>query len=132
MSIHFCESTEVEETLPELREQNIAVMEIDGSCLTSREDVFKAFAIALRMPKGWYGDEEYAPNVDAFLEYLDNNFRPPWHRSPSVRLVRVGEKSPYRSLSISARLQARAEVHCPIQSQPIVALKLSWNQYHAI
>jgi hypothetical protein len=24
------------------------------------------------MPKRWYGDEEYAPNVDAFLEYLDD------------------------------------------------------------
>ena len=72
MSIHFCEPAEVEETVPELREQNIAVMEIDGSCITSREDMFKAFAIALRMPKGWYGDEEYAPNVDAFLEYLDD------------------------------------------------------------
>jgi len=72
MSIHFCESAELEETMPELREQNIAVMEIDGSSLTSREAVFKAFAIALRMPKGWYGDEEYAPNVDAFLEYLDD------------------------------------------------------------
>ena len=46
MSIHFCASAEVEMTLPELREQKIAVMEIDGSCLTSREDVFKDFAIA--------------------------------------------------------------------------------------
>ena len=32
----------------------------------------RSFAIALRMPKGWYGDEEYAGNVDAFLEYLDD------------------------------------------------------------
>ena len=24
------------------------------------------------MPKGWYGDEEYAPNANAFLEYLDD------------------------------------------------------------
>jgi len=72
MSIHFCEPREVEETLPKLIEQNIAVMEIDGSSLASREDVFKAFAVALRMPKGWYGDEEYAGNVDAFLEYLDD------------------------------------------------------------
>jgi hypothetical protein len=24
------------------------------------------------MPKGWYGDEEYDPNANAFLEYLDD------------------------------------------------------------
>lgn len=34
--------------------------------------MFKAFAVALRKPKGWYGDEEFAPNVDAWLEYLDD------------------------------------------------------------
>jgi hypothetical protein len=36
----------------------------------AQEDLFKAFSIALKMPKGWYGDEEYAPNANAFLEYL--------------------------------------------------------------
>ena len=40
MSIHFCDAAEVEKTLPALREQDIAVMEIDGSCLASREDVY--------------------------------------------------------------------------------------------
>jgi hypothetical protein len=72
ISIHFCKSKEVEETLEELHKQNIVVFEIDGASLSSREDIFKAFAIALRKPKGWYGDEEYATNVDAFLEYLDD------------------------------------------------------------
>src|SRR5215472_7875211 len=71
-SIHFRDSAEVEETLQELRNQDIAVMEIDGSSIATREDLFKAFAIALQKPKGWYGDEEHAPNVDAFLEYLDD------------------------------------------------------------
>jgi hypothetical protein len=72
LAIHFCNSPEIEEVLEELRKQNIAVFEIDGATLSSREDVFKAFALAFRKPKGWYGDEEYAPNVDAFLEYLDD------------------------------------------------------------
>lgn len=72
IAIHFCDSAEFEETLHELRSQNIATMEIDGSSLASQEDLFKAFAIALQMPKGWYGNEEYADNVDAFLEYLDD------------------------------------------------------------
>jgi len=70
--IHFCEPGNIEGVLAELHQQNIAVLEIDGAMLSSREEIFKAFAIALRMPKGWYGDEEYAPNVDAFLEYLDD------------------------------------------------------------
>ena len=70
ISIHFRDSAEVEETVPELRNQNIAVMEIDGSTISTREDLFRAFSIALQKPKGWYGDEEYAHNVDAFLEYL--------------------------------------------------------------
>jgi hypothetical protein len=72
ISIHFCESGEVEETLEELRNHNVALLEIDGASLSSEEEVFKAFAIALRKPKGCYGDEEYASNVDAFLEYLDD------------------------------------------------------------
>ena len=72
VSIHYCESAEVEEALEDLRNHNIAVLEIEGATLASQEDLFKAFATALRKPKGWYGDEEYAPNVDAFLEYLDD------------------------------------------------------------
>lgn len=71
-SVHFRESQEVEVVLEELRQQNIAIFEIDGTALTSREELFKAFAIALRKPQGWYGDEEYAPNTDAFMEYLDD------------------------------------------------------------
>jgi Barstar (barnase inhibitor) len=50
----------------------VAVLEIDGASLSSIEDLFKAFAIALRKPKGWYGDEDYATNQNAFLEYLDD------------------------------------------------------------
>jgi len=72
ISIHFCESSELEEALEDLRHHNIAVLEVDGATLSSQEDVFKALAIALRKPKGWYGDEEYAPNMNAFLEYLDD------------------------------------------------------------
>jgi hypothetical protein len=69
-SVHFRESSEVERSLDELRKHDVAVLEINGADLASEEDLFKAFAIALRMPKGWYGDEEYATNPNAFLEYL--------------------------------------------------------------
>jgi hypothetical protein len=71
-SIHFRESAEVEEIMEELREQNISVFEINGAALSSSEALFKAFATALKKPSGWYGDEEYAPNANAFLEYLDD------------------------------------------------------------
>jgi hypothetical protein len=71
-SVHFRESEEVEAVLEELRRQEIAVFEIDGTLLSSCEDLFKAFAVALKKPKGWYGTEEYAPNTNAFLEYLDD------------------------------------------------------------
>jgi len=70
--IHFVESREYAQSIEELRNHNVAVLEIDGTTLSSQEDAFKAFATALRKPKGWYGDEEYATNVDAFLEYLDD------------------------------------------------------------
>jgi hypothetical protein len=68
----FRESKEVEEIIEDLRSENIAVFEIDGAALSSQEDLFKAFAIVLKKPHGWYGDEEYPKNVNAFLEYLDD------------------------------------------------------------
>ena len=70
--VHFCEATKVDEVRNDLAAAEVAIFEIDGSTLHSVEDVFKAFAIALRMPKGWYGEEDYAPNGNAFLEYLDD------------------------------------------------------------
>jgi len=51
---------------------DIALFDIDGSSIHTVEDLYRAFAIALKMPKGWYGNEEYAPNANAFLEYLDD------------------------------------------------------------
>jgi hypothetical protein len=48
----------------------VTVFEIDGAAISSREALFKVFATVLRKPDGWYRDEEYAPNADAFLEYL--------------------------------------------------------------
>ena len=71
-SVYFRESDEMQETVEELRKHDVAVLEIDGAALSSIEDLFKAFAIALRKPKGWYGDEDHATNQDAFLEYLDD------------------------------------------------------------
>ena len=70
--IHFRESKEVEEIIEDLRKENIAVFEIDGAALSSHEGLFKAFAMALRKPKDWYGGEEYPSNVNSFLEYLDD------------------------------------------------------------
>ena len=72
VAVHFCEPHELASIVPALSEHDIALFELDGTSVRSREDLFKAFAIALKMPKGWYGDEEYAPNADAFLEYLDD------------------------------------------------------------
>jgi hypothetical protein len=50
--------------------------EIDGSLIHSTEELFRAFATAFKKPKGWYNSdghsEEYAPNANAFLEYLDD------------------------------------------------------------
>jgi hypothetical protein len=71
-AIHFCEHDEVAVVLPGLVERGVAVMEIDGASISKQEELFRAFAVALRMPKGWYGDEEYATNENAFLEYLDD------------------------------------------------------------
>jgi hypothetical protein len=71
-SVHFREPEQIEEIIEDLRNENIAIFEIDGAALSSSEALFKAFAVALKKPKGWYGDEEYASNADAFLEYLDD------------------------------------------------------------
>jgi len=70
--IHFCEAKEIDDIESQLREKDVAVIRIDGSSIRDRNDLYRAFALALRKPKGWYGDEEYAPNADAFLEYLDD------------------------------------------------------------
>jgi len=69
----------------------VALYEIDGAALRTREDLFKAFAIALKMPQGWYGNEEYAPNADAFLEYLGDVQQ--WAPAKGhIVLVRAAEK----------------------------------------
>jgi hypothetical protein len=72
VAVHFCESDDLSSIVPTLRATGVAVFEVDGASVRTREDLFKAFAYALKKPKGWYGDEEYAPNADAFLEYLDD------------------------------------------------------------
>ena len=56
--IHFREAKEIEEIMEDLKNENIAVFEIDGAALSSQEGLFKAFALALRKPKDWYGGEE--------------------------------------------------------------------------
>ena len=70
--IHFCEAPEIETIEPQLIERNCAVLHIDGSSIHDHRDLYRAFSIVFRKPKGWYGDEEYAPNPNAFLEYLDD------------------------------------------------------------
>jgi hypothetical protein len=90
-SVHFRETEEVETITDELLKHDVAVFEVDGAAILSREDLFRAFAIALRKPKGWYGDEEFAPNADAFLEHLDDV--PEWVPAKGhVVLVRGSEQ----------------------------------------
>jgi len=67
ISVHFRDSAEVEETLQELRNQNVAVMEIDGSGIASREDLFRAFAIALQKPKAGTETKSTPPMSMLFL-----------------------------------------------------------------
>jgi len=71
-SAYFREASEVALAIRELAIENCAVFEIDGAAIHSLEDFFNTIAIALRKPQGWYGDEEYASNANAFLEYLDD------------------------------------------------------------
>ena len=71
-AVHFCEPGDMAIVAPGLSAKGIAVFEVDSASICTQEDLFKAFALALKMPKGWYGDEEYAPNANAFLEYLDD------------------------------------------------------------
>lgn len=70
--IQFAERAELDEIRASLEAKEVVLIEIDASRIGSREDLFKLFAIALKMPKGFYGPEAYAPNSDAFLEYLDD------------------------------------------------------------
>jgi hypothetical protein len=72
VAVHFCGSDDMASIVPRLSARSVALFEVDGASICTLEDLFKAFSIALKMPKGWYGDEEYAPNANAFLEYLDD------------------------------------------------------------
>jgi RNAse (barnase) inhibitor barstar len=72
VTVHFRDQADVDSIRIALSEKGIAVMEIDGATIGNDEDLYKAFAKSLKMPKGWYGDEEYATNLNAFLEYLDD------------------------------------------------------------
>ncbi len=70
--VFFRRASEVKSTLPLLADVESAVMEVDGSRIHQREDLYRLSANAMRYPKEYYGDEEYAPNADAFLEYFDD------------------------------------------------------------
>jgi hypothetical protein len=72
IKVHFCEPEDLASVQPEITTKDIALFELDAAAIRSREQLFQAFAVALKMPKGWYRDEECAPNADAFLEYLDD------------------------------------------------------------
>jgi barstar (barnase inhibitor) len=71
-SIHFRDSDQVSQAVAEISAQNVALFDIDGNAVHSMPDLFREFAIAFRKPKGWYGEEDFAPNANAFLEYLDD------------------------------------------------------------
>jgi hypothetical protein len=70
--IFFRQPEEVGQAVQTLRAASVEVMRIDGSKLKTETDVFRECAVAFRMPKGYYGDEEFAPNANAFAEYLDD------------------------------------------------------------
>ena len=72
MRVHFCEPEDLANIEPELIAKDTALFKLDGVAITTQEQMFEAFAKALMKPKGWYGDEEYATNANAFLEYLDD------------------------------------------------------------
>jgi hypothetical protein len=71
-AVYFRDRHEVDAALPELLAEDIAIFEVDAGGVHTIEDLYRLFAAALQMPPGWYGKEEYAPNADAFLEYLDD------------------------------------------------------------
>jgi len=72
VAIHFCEQDVISSLAASLSEKGVALFDVDGASIHTLEDLFKAFAVSLKKPEGWYGDEEYAPNVNAFFEYLDD------------------------------------------------------------
>jgi hypothetical protein len=49
--VRFCEATEIDSITETLMEGGIALFEIDGSSTRTEEDLYKAFAKALKMPK---------------------------------------------------------------------------------
>jgi hypothetical protein len=71
-TVHFCGSDDIASIAPRLSAHDVALLEVEGASIRTREDLFKAFSLPLKMPKGWYGEEEYAPNVGAFLDYLND------------------------------------------------------------
>ncbi len=94
VSVHFCEKHDFDPIAAELATKNVTVMPIDGTSIRDEEGLYRAFAVALRMPRGWYGDEEYAPNPNAFLEYLDDV--PEWVRANGHVAVITGSEHFWR------------------------------------
>jgi hypothetical protein len=70
--VFFRDETEVNASLSSLTKADFQVLELDGSVIRNFEDLFRLSAIAMKYPNGFYGDEEYAPNANAYLEYFDD------------------------------------------------------------
>jgi hypothetical protein len=70
--IHFREADEIDCIVDELRANDHAIFEADGAGIHSLEDLLRVLSLALRKPEGWFGDEVFAPNSNAFMEYLDD------------------------------------------------------------
>ena len=71
--VFFRGLSEVEVETSKLTEQGWAVLRMNGSEWASVRDVHRDFATAMQVPKGYYrADEVFAPNANAFLEYLDD------------------------------------------------------------
>lgn len=64
VAVHFCESDDIATVATRLSAHGVALFEVDGASIRTLDDLFKTFSLALKMPKGWYGEEEYAPNAN--------------------------------------------------------------------
>ena len=70
--IFFRREIEVTATLPLLTKAGFQVLELDGSEIRNVEDLFRLSATAMQYPDGFYGNEKYAPNENAYLKYFED------------------------------------------------------------
>lgn len=70
-SIHFRGALEVDEVVAEVQAEGGVIYSIDGSRINSSEDLCRALAAAFQNSEPWYENEEFAANINSFLDILD-------------------------------------------------------------